>query len=165
MSIIFLIAIVLFIIFVAGVSSTPAAPSAPKDPSAAERRQRGIDTEKRAAEALHATAPGGWWTQPQVMRERGGDFDVVLHGPQRQRAVVEVKSHRGRPRLEGGHFFFGSDERDYVLAQVQDQALESGAPVIVWQPLARYGEARIGNIVFVSGENPQVVWENATCAS
>lgn len=125
------------------------------------RRQAGVDAEREAVEALQRTAPPDWRVQAGLLMTGGGDIDALLTGPAGERWVVEVKSHRGAPSLRSGTLYFGSDEKNDVMAQVQRQAREADAQPIIWQPLANHVVVRLDRVFFVAGE-VEIVWQAAT---
>lgn len=157
------IAALIFIVFVLLLSFSPTTPPSPEALAKAARTQKGKDTERQAVALMKTAIPAGWRLEHGVKLTRGGDFDLVLHGPARQKVVVEIKSHAGRPSFRpDGHFYLGRDLRDYVYKQIQGQMEESGTKVILWQPLAGYGTLEVAGLTCVSGEDARNIWDLAT---
>ncbi|MEA5506692.1 nuclease-related domain-containing protein [Halotia wernerae UHCC 0503] len=92
--------------------------------------QRGAIAETEVARLLHSLEDRGWQVEYNLRIKRWGDADVVLHSPQGNWYVIDVKSHsgtkvyeRGRLRKRYGRNTFDFNEGD-LINKVKGQATE-----------------------------------------
>jgi hypothetical protein len=92
--------------------------------------QRGAMAETEVARLLHSLEYRGWQVEYNLRIRKWGDADVVLHSPQGNWYVVDVKSHSGTKVYESGRLrkrysrnIFDFNEGD-LIGKVKGQAAE-----------------------------------------
>ena len=92
--------------------------------------QRGARAEAEVAELLDTLKYKGWEIEHNLPIKKCGDADVVLHSPQDNWYVIDVKSHNGTKVYEGGRLRkrYGRNTYDFqegdLLRKVKGQAKE-----------------------------------------
>lgn len=88
--------------------------------------------------------PEGWSMQTNVMLKRGGDLDLLVVGPDKNRYAVEIKSYQGvklkRTRFGNKEELRYRDGRPFTrdpVDQVLQAAEEVNARPFIWLPDAR----------------------------
>jgi hypothetical protein len=96
----------------------------------ADDAQRGATAETEVARLLRPLEHRGWQLEYNLRIKRWGDADVVLHSPQNNWYVVDVKSHTGTKVYESGRLRkrYGRNTFDFnegdLIHKVKGQATE-----------------------------------------